>query len=68
MATNADLHLMLGRIEGKVDTFIAQMKVQDERSGGLEGRVRKVEARQHWYSGAGAAVGMLFGFFAKQHT
>ena len=49
----------LARLEGKVDTFIRQMAESDNRAIGLEGRVRKVENRQHWYSGAGAVVGAL---------
>lgn len=53
----ADILSRLGRIEGKRDAFsttvIAQMKVQDDRTTGIEVRTRKVENRQHWYSGAG---------------
>lgn len=67
---STELHRSVGRIEGKLDTFIAQMKVQDERTSALEvrqdartakleGRVGKVENRQHWYAGAGAIVGGL---------
>jgi hypothetical protein len=50
-----------GRIEGKLDTFISQMKAQDDRATELEVRTRKVEARQHWYSGAGAMIGLILG-------
>lgn len=51
----------VGRIEGKLDTFIKQMESQDDRTTGLEVRTRKVENRQHWYSGLGAALGFVFG-------
>ena len=37
------------------------MKVQDDRTTGIEVRARKVENRQHWYSGAGAILGALLG-------
>ena len=61
----ADILSRLGRIEGKLDAFsttvIAQMKVQDDRTTGIEVRTRKVENRQHWYSGAGAILGALLG-------
>lgn len=57
----AELHRSVGRIEGKIDTFIAQMKAQDDRTTELEVRTRKVENRQHWYSGLGAALGAILG-------
>lgn len=56
-----DLQRTVGRIEGKLDTFIKQMEVQDRRTTDLEIRTRKVENRQHWYSGAGAVIGALLG-------
>lgn len=62
MTTKADeVQRSMGRIEGKLDTFIAQMKAQDDRTTAQEVRLRKVENRQHWYSGAGAAIGALLG-------
>lgn len=62
-ASNAELHRAVGRIEGKIDTFIEQMKAQDDRSTAQEVRLRKVENRQHWYSGVGATFGALLGAF-----
>lgn len=59
--TLGDVRQDLGRVEGKLDTFIAQMKAQDDRTTNLEVRTRKVEARQHWYSGLGSAVGFALG-------
>jgi hypothetical protein len=60
----------LGRIEttvarsgGTVETFVSQMKVQDERATGLEVRVRRVENRQHWWGGVGALLGAILGAF-----
>lgn len=61
MADINDLHQTVGRIEGKLDTFIEQMKAQDDRTTNLEVRTRKVENRQHWYSGAAAVAGLLLG-------
>lgn len=61
MPASDDLHRAVGRIEGKLDTFIAQMKAHDDRTTDLEVRTRKVENRQHWYSGVGAAAGAIFG-------
>lgn len=61
VTTLADVRQDLGRVEGKLDAFITQMKVQDDRTTTLTARVDKVENRQHWYSGAAAMVGLLFG-------
>lgn len=54
-----EIHRSVGRIEGKLDTFINQMAEHDKRTTELEVRTRKVENRQHWYAGAGAVVGGL---------
>lgn len=67
MTETTELHRSMGRIEGKLDTFIAQMKTQDDRTTDLEVRTRKVENRQHWYSGVGAAAGMLLGVLTGGH-
>ena len=56
-----ELQRTIGRIEGQLGTFIAQMKTQDDRTTGLEVRTRRVENRQHWYSGAAAAFGAVLG-------
>lgn len=66
MTENTELHRAVGRIEGKLDTFIQQMASQDDRTTDLEVRTRKVEGRMHWYSGAAAAIGTLFTFAADR--
>jgi hypothetical protein len=63
MSTLQKLDRDLGRVEGKLDAFIAQMALHDSRTTELEVRTRKVENRQHWYSGLGAAIGVLLGSF-----
>jgi hypothetical protein len=57
----ADILSRLGRIEGKVDAFIKQMETHDVRTTDIEVCTRKVENRQHWYSGAGAILGAVLG-------
>jgi hypothetical protein len=37
------------------------METHDMRTTDIEVRTRKVENRQHWYSGAGAILGALLG-------
>jgi hypothetical protein len=56
-----ELRQTTGRVEGQLGTFIGQMKVQDERSTEHDARIRKVENRQHWYSGVAAAIGLVAG-------
>jgi hypothetical protein len=57
----ADILSRLGRIEGKLDAFVKQMEAHDNRTMDIEVRTRKVENRQHWYSGAGAILGAVLG-------
>jgi hypothetical protein len=57
----ADILSRLGRIEGKLDAFIKQMETHDVRTTDIEVRTRRVENRQHWYSGAGAVLGAVLG-------
>jgi hypothetical protein len=59
----SEIQRSVGRVEGKLDAFIGQMKVQDDRSTNLEVRVRSVENKQHWYAGAGAILGAVLGAF-----
>jgi hypothetical protein len=54
----------VGNLGGKIDSFMSQMETQADRTTDLEARTRKVENRQHWYSGAGAIVGVIIGKFA----
>jgi hypothetical protein len=54
----------VGTLSGQINTFMAQMATHDERTTDLEVRTRKVENRQHWYSGAGAVIGIIIGKYA----
>ena len=69
----SEMQRAIGRIEGKMDAFIEQMRVQDDRTSKLEAkqeetaakletRMRTVERWQHWYAGLGTAIGALLGF------
>jgi hypothetical protein len=59
--TADDINRTLGRLEGKIDAFIKQMEVQDNRATDLETRVRSVENKQYWMSGAGGILGAIAG-------
>lgn len=59
----SDLHKSVGRLEGKVDTFIEQMKAQDNRTIAHDVRLGKLENRQYWWAGVAAAFGAVVGKF-----
>ena len=74
--TVADLRVDLARIEGKVDTFVRQMEVQDNRTTEIatavaenaktsDARFSKVENRQHFYAGGSGAAGVLLGYLVE---
>lgn len=67
MSDLTELNRAVGSIEGKLDTFIAQMKMQDDRNTNLEVRTRKLENKQYWLSGVGAAFGAIAAMFGKTH-
>jgi hypothetical protein len=60
----------LGRIEGQMTALIAAQAAHAQataaRDALFDHRIGKVEARQHWYAGAGAAVGGLGAIMAKK--
>lgn len=49
-----EIQRSLGRVEGKLDSVIEKLDPIDRR-------LSKVEAKQHWFAGAGAAIGALIG-------
>jgi 6-phosphogluconate dehydrogenase len=72
----AELMASVARVEGKVDNFLGQMKVQDDRTTALtltfnenaketSRRLGKVENRLHLYAGgagvSGGVLGAVFG-------
>lgn len=60
--TTGEIRQSLGRVEGQLGTFIKQMEVQDERHITLEDRMRKVEGRQHFVSGAYGLAALFLNF------
>lgn len=50
----------LGRVEGKLDSVIELLKGNEAKHAELETRVRKVEGKVVYFSGAALAVGVLF--------
>jgi hypothetical protein len=63
MSDLTEIHRSLGRIEGKVDSLVERHDARDKNDEAREERLRTVENRQHWYSGAGAILGALLGYF-----
>jgi len=63
-----EIQRTLGRIESSIESLKDLVKAGNDDHDALERRVSKVEARQHWYSGAGAVLGALAGIFlGKPH-
>jgi Ser/Thr protein kinase RdoA (MazF antagonist) len=63
MSDLTEIHRSVGRIEGKLDALAERFEAHDTAAGQVEARVRTVENRQHWYSGAGAVLGAVLGAF-----
>ena len=59
-AALADLQRSMGRVEAHVKEALADNRDFDKR-------IRRVENRQHWYSGAAAAVGAVVAYLTKTH-
>jgi hypothetical protein len=56
-----DLTRTSGRLEGKLDAFLAKQAEQDKRLSDLDERHRNVEARQNKLAGASTVLGMASG-------
>ncbi|QDP54793.1 MAG: hypothetical protein Unbinned5784contig1000_36 [Prokaryotic dsDNA virus sp.] len=58
-----DLLLAIGRLEGKVDSLLAQMVSHHEELERLDGRVRLLEQGKSWALGVAAAASAGFSYF-----
>lgn len=68
----SELTRATGRIEGSlqsIESGMAAHNLRDEKLfDAIEKRLRKVENRQHWYSGVGAVIGILIGLGGHKMT
>jgi len=55
----------LQRSTGRIEEAVTALKEGDRDR---ERRLRRVENKQHWYSGAAAVVGAVVAYFTKAHT
>jgi hypothetical protein len=66
-----DISYRLGEVSGEVRALHAKLDALIERGETQDRRLRTVENRLHWYSGAGATAGALVGalvaWFTKAH-
>jgi hypothetical protein len=65
MTENIELQRAVGRIEGKLDSFIAKLDAGDSRHESAEKRIGAVERKQAWYAGAAATVGAIAAYVFK---
>ena len=75
MSDLADIHNILrqqaetlGGIKSTVDAVKDNQDKDQTKADGLERRLRKVESRQHWVSGAWAAVSALVTLWFSHKT
>jgi hypothetical protein len=59
MSEQSDLQRDLGRVEGKLDSVINMLTENGKKHTDLEERVRKVEGRQLYWSGASFAAAFI---------
>lgn len=66
--TDADtghIQRSLGRVEGKIDLILDELKAVNDRHTALDSRVAKVERKQYWAAGVGAAVVAAIGYATR---
>jgi hypothetical protein len=59
MSDQSELQRALGQVEGKLDSVIAMLKDNGTKHENLEVRVRKVEGRLLYFSGAAVALAFI---------
>ncbi len=59
MSAQDDLLLAIGRLEGKVDSILATMRVHHEEIKSLDDRVKLLEQGRAWALGGAAAISLL---------
>ncbi len=62
----AEIHRSLGRMEGEMKRLVDEVKANNDNSNKnndeMDGRLRKVENRQYWHSGASSVIGAIGGY------
>lgn len=61
----ASLQRDTGRIEGKLDAFIATIAAKDKDIHTMDARIRDVEQKQSRYAGVASVLGTLGGFLVN---
>lgn len=66
----AEIQRSLGRLEGKLDRVVEEVKANNDNhtrnDGDMDKRLRKVEGRQYYHSGVGMVLG-AFGTYLLSH-
>lgn len=63
---NEEILLALGRLEGKVDSMMTSLRVQEQELKVLEKRIRELENNRAWMLGAAAVISAIAGFIVKK--
>lgn len=59
MVNFQDLLILMGKIDGKMDGVLTEMRAVREHNKELEQRVQKLEKFNNWSLGAAAAIGVV---------
>ena len=62
---NDELFLAIGRLEGKVDSILAQQSRQNDELKAHDNRLRSLEHSRGYMLGWAAAIGAMFSFAAN---
>lgn len=63
---NEEILLALGRLEGKVDSMMTSLRVQEQELKVLEKRIRELENNRAWMLGAAAVISAIAGLIVKK--
>lgn len=63
---NEEILLALGRLEGKVDSMMTSLRVQEQELKVLEKRIRDLENSRAWMLGAAAVISAIAGLIVKK--
>lgn len=62
---NEEILLALGRLEGKVDSMMTSLRIQQEELQRLDVRIRHLEQSKAWLLGAAAVISFLSGLVVR---
>jgi hypothetical protein len=62
---NEEILLALGRLEGKMDSMMTSLRIQEQELKVLDERIRELEQSRSWLLGAAAIISFAAGLIVK---